>query len=215
MKTNFILPTFFILFFKLSAQENPNLRVKQGYAFYEFNNKFDNKKKCINYYLISDNNILQQFKQDLLSKNAVSNSLYKQTRETHMYNPYVQQYNQTINNKQEIKCVDTNSFGKILFTQVKPVFFLAPKIKLARNYEAVINIMATSKNEINIIFKDIIIMKIGSSERISLSDFLKRKESNKLKKSELIFLNRIHEDLVYLNERLVHNINQSILSNDN
>lgn len=214
MKTNLILLTFLILFFKLSAQENPNLRVKQGYAFYEFNNKFDNKKKCINYYLISDNNILQQFTRDLQSKNTVSNSPYKQTRETHMYIPSVQQYNQTMNNKQEIKCVDTNSFGKISFTQVKPVFFLA-KVKSGRNYEAVINVIATSKNDINIIFKDIIIMKIGSSERISLSDFLKRKESNKLKKSELIFLNRIHEDLVYLNDRIVYNINQSILSNDN
>ena len=212
MKTNLILITFFILFFKLSAQENPNLRVKQGYAYYEFNNKFDNKKKCINYYIISDNNIWQQFKMDLAPKTIVS-IFKKNTKETHMYDPSELQQIQANNYKKEIKCVDTNSLGKIFFTQDKPAFFLTPNIK--SNYEAEIHVMALSKNEINIIFKDIIISKIGSPERISLSDFLKKKESNKLKKSELNFLNRIQEDLIYLNERLVYNLGQSILSNDN
>ncbi len=198
MKTTFLTFILISITTLLTAQELPEIPMKNGMAYYKFEHKLDNTTNCLSsYFQIPDKKV------SLMTKIVNGNRLFnnKISKDKIGFNVFA------VSSKINLKCIDTvttvsgfsfgTAGGDILWKPIIIEFFSKRVIKSV--VKANVIIVFTSKTEFNLIIKDITYtldyVKGGKSgmDYYNIGELYEQtKASGKITKSDIKFFENLN-----------------------
>ena len=194
MKNYFTLILILIISTSISAQELPNIPIKNGMAYYSFEHKLNNTTKCLSSYIDGplDGGMILPFQEKLIKKCVnFSFSNLKVACQLIFARKLV-----------SYKCKDTMKYSSTNFTLMEvgnrwsPSFF--SKKAVSSKVTANVSFVFLSKNEYKLIIKDIVYTcGVKDGFKISMNDYEfgeayeNTKKAKKVKKADKRFYNDI------------------------